>query len=666
MGDFDGVIGQVNLRLLGLFGLFLLLGAFWGAIRGGRRATIRLATVIVALSLALLLTPVFTGTLTGVKVSGGKTIGELIADQLPEDGAIGAATEEANGLIDFVVGCAAAIVNLILFIVLYFIFKGISWIVYAVLAANFAKKAKKGGNPKRYRWAGVGVGLATGVVFFAFFAIPLTGFLGTAHNALGHNPQFAVVKEYNELNKDARVAFREAPENDKNESLLKAIDTMNDIDDSLENGIFAKVTKYTGIQGFGHAAFKYLTTVRADGHKVTVAQDIEKLGALAKDGMSVAIEFNGAQYSDKEGMDKMIAILEDEKNFNAINAMLNRIFDIKFVQGAFDYAGKIIDGFAKEGTLDENFAKISEEEGFNAKAYAALKEVTSYKNLRADLNAMFSKDKTLTGTEKRNLIVALNAVNEMTKGGIDETKINNISNDEIKAMSNLLAVFTDGKSLAKILRLSLSSMLDKIEVPENDLINFTKTFDSLKAKLDPESEEKLDAEWWADMLTSLKEMAKFAVNFKDISNLDKGDLDELFAAILGNDQLREIVAPIVVDLLNNTLADQGIILNIAEGKEADFLDIIAGGTETFIEMIKGDEGDIQFETANGMLEVFGDTLVDLANLGGANPAVTIDVSSVFPEPEDKQALADAIDAKYPGDANAATRTAIKRMFGLNV
>ena len=375
-----------TLSMLGLLVLFIALGAMWGVIRGGKRTLIRLATVVVALSIALLLTPVIAKAFMGVKIPGvGDTAGGMIEDALFKSGAGADIAASEPELVNFVKACAVVVLSFAVFFILYFAFKWLSWIVYAILAMKFAPSNKKVRNVddegiesfekvkiKKARWWGLGAGVLTGLVFFAFFMIPVTGTMQTFDAAAKYQPTFANFKsaDMNDLNSDG--------------SVKKLYDDIHDINGQIQASAVGKITKYSGLQAFGGAGIGYLSRVKVKGHPaVNVKSDLIKMTHVAKDCMAVAIELQrDGSFIDKLGS-------WSKKDYEELQRIVDSIFEISFVELAFSYSDSIVEDVVKKrGMLDSVGSFVDdkdERDSFNESMYEGIK-ILNMPNIRNDLN----------------------------------------------------------------------------------------------------------------------------------------------------------------------------------------------------------------------------------------------------------------------------------------
>jgi len=357
------------LGCLGLFGAFLILGVFWGFIRGGKRATLRLITVVIAMVLALICTPMFTG--AGFASFGGMATD--MASNMAEEQGIAVTTELMASITSIVLG----LVNILVFIVMYFVMKWITWIVYAVLAHIFAPKHNKhtGEKHKKYRLVGVGVGIVTGIVFFAFFMIPVNGIL----------QGFDEVASYKASTARTTRSTTEGIAGQLENAQLEVIE----INKSIKKNAYATVTKFSGMQMLGKWGLGYLMTT-GDVH---LRDEIIRIGQVAVvDGAGVIAKFitvndenDGDIMATMNSLDdydieRLANILDVVTNTNGVGGVMRGV-----VNAFFGEQLDMVKGYVDE--IDEQFTGAirtevenmrSKVDGYKSQLDGLLAELESY------------------------------------------------------------------------------------------------------------------------------------------------------------------------------------------------------------------------------------------------------------------------------------------------
>lgn len=402
-----GVMDNILLGALALLGFFLVTGMAWGLKRGFKRSSLRLVTLVIGLVLALLLTPLMSKMLVNMPLPffGGKSVGAFLHEKLPPILA-------DNGVGDIIIGSASAVLNLILYFVMYFVFKMISWIVYAVLAKTLcptdrrtrAEKKSHAENPNRVtwgsRWAGLGMGALTGLVLFGFFAIPVSGLMkgldeiadakstfggytvqvrkDLARQASGLQPegfqQIARVSEEGEEKPTEKNSFAQ---------MAKIQHDVIEFNNTLQSSAVGRITSITGMQWLGRLGMMYL----GQGDKgINLYTDTIRLGQIANNSVAIA----GDLMRDGEGNQMARIGSWTEKDYKMLQDIVNNVFQITFVKVAFNSSEGFIESLKKEGTLDGTFEGIphgdeTDKTEMVAAGYGAVLEISKIDSMRHDL-----------------------------------------------------------------------------------------------------------------------------------------------------------------------------------------------------------------------------------------------------------------------------------------
>ena len=176
-----------SIGMLGLLGIFIIIGMFSGMIRGFKRSALRLAIYVGMLVAVFLLTPMVTNAILGIKVSifGHTPRGwvDFLSDKLVVflKNQLGSyITPFGSYVTELSLGLVLAIVNVVIFFAMYFIMKFVSWIIYSIVAHFVAPKKDRNGKkyPKNV-WGGALFGALQGVALFLFFIVIM---LKKSHN----------------------------------------------------------------------------------------------------------------------------------------------------------------------------------------------------------------------------------------------------------------------------------------------------------------------------------------------------------------------------------------------------------------------------------------------------------------------------------------------------
>jgi hypothetical protein len=321
--NFEQIISYFVLGLLITFLTFLGLGILYGFMRGGKRAAIRLVTVIAAMIATLICTPMVAKILINQEISGFGTVDAYFTDSFKEGGMLGSVEDTVPGIAAFAKVFALMIVNIVLFFIMYYVLKIATWIIYAIIAHIFAKNklsksARAAGEvaPKKYRIAGMGFGFVTGFVFFAFFSIPLFGFIQATDEIATHNATFAgySTPTTTRANDDNNIGVM--AEN-AHYGLVKT-------NKQIQTSAIGRISKYSGMQTLGKFGTKYLCEVEG----IDMRGELVGVGKTTINGL--AIVSTVMKNNEGEGND-LIGLVNrlNENDIKSIAGILDTVTNSK-------------------------------------------------------------------------------------------------------------------------------------------------------------------------------------------------------------------------------------------------------------------------------------------------------------------------------------------------
>lgn len=161
------IMNYVEIGIWAITGIAVVLSVLLGMMRGARRAVLRLILVLVCIVAAFCLKDFVTNTLLTTEIAMGETtttIQDYVLTSLPE---------EVSSLGESVViPLIRIIVGVVIFLVLFWALKLVSWIILYPICKIFVKKGAK-------KHAGIGAltGLVQGVAIALCFCVPISGML---------------------------------------------------------------------------------------------------------------------------------------------------------------------------------------------------------------------------------------------------------------------------------------------------------------------------------------------------------------------------------------------------------------------------------------------------------------------------------------------------------
>lgn len=329
MGTLDQVWGYVNIAFLVILGLFVLFGVLYGLGRGAKRSLIRLATVVGFLLLAFFLTPLTANWIFGwnINIAGNTPAGwvdELVL-QIQNSNTVEYLAPFIPYVGEFAVALALAIVNIVLFLVLYILIKPLSWIVYAIIAKCAAPKKDADGNKvKKHAWAGALVGLVQGLVLFFFFMLPFNGIIGIVNQAATYQPDNAGSAQAQALYAAAAV--------DGDDEEVDVLTVTKHINDATL--IYTNILRYTGMEFLTKHAFNYETMARLDdGTTILIRDDLVTAMELVSDVTAFQAVIDRVDQAQQDTGDIWLALQTvTPDDYKAARKLVNKFFSFNILQ----------------------------------------------------------------------------------------------------------------------------------------------------------------------------------------------------------------------------------------------------------------------------------------------------------------------------------------------
>ena len=205
-----------------VFGVFAGFGALVGLIRGLNKATVRLMTLVVAAALTFAIAAPVTNLVAQQVLIEGQTLGELILDSVSSSEDIAGFLEIAPLLKEAILVLPAFGIGIVLFPVLFFVLKAITWIVFLFVQKPLRKlifkdncnKAEAAQAPAGIRVAkrfgGMGVGIVTGALIFAMILTPVLGLISILPEKTAMDSALDAMVEQNILSAADVATIKEA------------------------------------------------------------------------------------------------------------------------------------------------------------------------------------------------------------------------------------------------------------------------------------------------------------------------------------------------------------------------------------------------------------------------------------------------------------------------
>ena len=362
------MIETVNIILLIVLGFFVLFGFIFGFIRGLWKTTFRTVWLVLTIMLALILAPIITNNLLDFPINASLAIEELNIETITtirdtihialDHFLTPNITVNYPGLAEIIVSIPSMILNIVFFIVIFFLLKilllPISAIIYNLCTgsskkANTVMTSKDGKKTKpvkksKHRFVGA---MATGVVVSFSILMPVSAITN--------------IVQKNNLSK----------------SLDDIIGTpiVSEYIEAYNSSVVGNIYKYSGLAIVADSAFDALTTIKVDStHTIKLSKDLPTaIQSYSKvmNLMSKANEYMGAEFNYKA-----LTKAQAQDLLNEATALLEELSNVTTLSSLNDYIIPVMIDY-----LEHKEIKLNEDAELNTAMYNTLKSLgTAVKN----------------------------------------------------------------------------------------------------------------------------------------------------------------------------------------------------------------------------------------------------------------------------------------------
>jgi len=310
--------------MISLFLFFIILGFVFGWIRGLSKSLTRFIIVLVVGVLSFFVIPPLSKAVLNMDISNFNiTIGEvhvltlqdLITDSLRQIPVIEDIIEASPTFETFLEVVPQMFVNVVLFIVFFFILKWVSMIIYWIIAGVCFSKKKTEGKEK-HPFIGAVIGAVQGLIVVFVLMVPCYGVVEMIK-------PFEIAEENSGKAKTAIETVYNAVESNnetenEGEEIVQVVDNVVKYSYAVEENWVGKMFKFFGIQKLSANMFETLTTVEGKDAKFSL---MEETKTLAK-------AYPYAQSLLKEGLD-----IEDNESLEDVQSILDELYKSKLLSG---------------------------------------------------------------------------------------------------------------------------------------------------------------------------------------------------------------------------------------------------------------------------------------------------------------------------------------------
>ena len=311
---------MISLIFIALFAVIVGISAIVGLVRGLNKSVVRLITLAVAVLLTFLIAgPITNAIVDSIRIEG-LTIVEMLEESLQGDPTVSGIFATVPMLWEAVLVIPAFVLSIAVFPVVFGLLRFVTWIVFLFVQKPLRKlifkdPCEKGANaeePKGVRvgkrFAGLGIGIVSGMIIFGMLLTPFLGVLSVLPNSASINQTM-----------DALVA----------QGMIADLDaqTVKELYAGTDNGLL----KFYGTMGSSAAGKAYLNSVskiQANGQSSSLANELSSLMAAVQASLDGGL-LNLLQAA--EDPEALYALLADK---DALDGVLQQLFQSQLLVSA--------------------------------------------------------------------------------------------------------------------------------------------------------------------------------------------------------------------------------------------------------------------------------------------------------------------------------------------
>jgi len=310
-------ISLIPTIIISLFLTFAIFGFVVGWIRGFSKALMRFIMVMIVSVIVFFVVPPITKALLTLDISNLNivigdvhvvTVQDLVTDMLRNIPIVEDLIESSPTLESIIELMPQLIINIVLFVLCFFIFKWVSMIFYWIFGAIFFSKKKMAGKDK-HNFIGAVIGAIQGVLVVVVFLVPFYGVIETVKPFINVATQEQqVAGEPQAFNANVYYAEPQDSTDDEENTLEQTAKEIKKYTDAFENNWVSKLFNVTGIKKLSVAMFDNLTTVENKTLKFELRQEVKTLAEAYP--YIAEIQENGLDIEDNECLENIQDMLD--------------------------------------------------------------------------------------------------------------------------------------------------------------------------------------------------------------------------------------------------------------------------------------------------------------------------------------------------------------------
>ena len=311
----------ITLILLAIALLFLVIGMFWGIVRGFKKSLFRGIWLFVLALIMFFLTPTISKAICNLNIEflnlsiQGEpvtSIYDAINTLVMSQENVADMVESNPDLIPLIEELIVLFINTFMFPILFWLAKIVTYPIWAIISAIVFKKKKikvdgkkKILKTKKYRFAGLLIGAVSGIMILAVTFMPINGTV-------------KLIKEVDEI---------EYSGGENGEGIITTMLGKENMEyiDSYSNSILSKALKYTGITYISNSMYNFLSTKKIDDQKVSLTEEVKLYVKLYND--FEVVQKTNFTTIDKLGMSNFL---------NSSENLIKSLFSSKLIKVAGD------------------------------------------------------------------------------------------------------------------------------------------------------------------------------------------------------------------------------------------------------------------------------------------------------------------------------------------
>ena len=325
----------IPLIIGGIFLLFVLVGMFWGLVRGLKKSTFRLSWILITAVVLFFVTPMITLALMKVdigfigitvnetKITSLNHLVEVLVAGIPDYGTL---LTKSPDTIEMILTLASLFVNSFIYVLCFWLVKIALWPLWAILSAAFIKRKDIHGNKKpKHRLFGLMVGGVTGIVVGATTLMPIMGVVNMVTEVEAETYGTYTKKVVNsETGVEEEVTLEGGQISQlMGEEVAKYIN-------AYSNSFVAKAFKYSGVEFVNNATYSGLSSATVKDDRIVLKDEVKTIFKTI-DSVNVLSNINTENLT-KEQLAKFLtaakSVVNNVFSINIINAVGNNLLPI--------------------------------------------------------------------------------------------------------------------------------------------------------------------------------------------------------------------------------------------------------------------------------------------------------------------------------------------------